>query len=249
MNSLTKIVFKNFCSTWEYKAILLYIAISMFFITPQYSGFGYLEIFNYSFTNKIFLVVVLYPSFLVMFYIIFNNLKCNTEIILRFNSRREFCKKLIFTILFMTMFLYFQTILITLICCNITQNSGFKITENLGFNTLDIYVYIINLLKILLTTFIITLIGVLTIFKSNSRSKTLIILILFLIIICFGDKFYPSGIYLLDLFNPGFNSHGYMLTNKLSVLIISGIAYFNLVIFVLLLFIFKNCKNVELGVK
>ena len=40
-----------------------------------------------------------------------------------------------------------------------------------------------------------------------------------------------------------------MLTNKLSVLIISGIIYFNLMIFVLLLFIFKNCKNVELGVK
>ena len=66
--------------------------------------------------------------------------------------------------------------------------------------------------------------------------------------IFFGEKLYPSGIYILDIFNPGFNSHGYLLTNKIIDLIISGIIYFPTIDTMLLKLIFNENKKSSIGI-
>lgn len=247
MKAFNKIVFYKFCSSWEYKAIILYIFLGMFFTTAQYTNRTYFEIFNYSITNKNFLVVVLYPCFLVMTYKIMHNICSVKEIIIRFNDKITFCKNFIKVNFYMSLFIFIQTIIITLICCNITANNGFEITSNLKYDVLDIYVYIVNIIKIFLTIVTITLLGILLIYKKN-KYISIITIILSTLMIFFGEKLYPSGIYILDIFNPGFNSHGYLLTNKIIDLIISGIIYFPTIDTMLLKLIFNENKKSSIGI-
>ena len=59
---------------------------------------------------------------------------------------------------------------------------------------------------------------------------------------------YPSRIIILDIFNPGFQSHGYPLTNSLWILIGYGLIYFSLVISLLYFGIRKKIKKVDIGI-
>ena len=248
MSSFIKNVINYFCSTWEYKAILIYIFLGSFFITCQNAGLNYSELLSSSFTNKIFLTVILYPSFVAMFMLTYQYISKNYSLLLRLKTRKKYATFCIVTIIIMTIFLFLQAFIIELINCNLTPHSDFKITNNLNYSVNDFIIFIISVIKILLTAIVIGFFNLFLQLKFNNKNVTVIILMACLTLIFFGDKFYPSGFWLIDFFNPGFQSHGYYLLNNTTELIVSGIVYFSVIISLLIYLINRSSKKCKIGV-
>lgn len=240
---------ENFCSSWEYKAMILYIFTGCFFTTAQLNGLNYIEMFFNSFTNKIFLIVVLYPSFLVMFFYVFQYLNKNNEILLRLGGRYKYAKYILVTMLSMSFFLFFQVIIIVLICCNIVPNEGFILSSNLGYDVYDFIVLIVALIKVFLTITSIGLLNIFLMFKFDRMHIVLIFLMAFLMVLFFGDKIFPMGNLFFQTINPAFHSHGYIYENNILRLIVTGIIYFTLVIIILIRLISISVKDSSLGIR
>lgn len=247
MNSFSRSIFEHFCNSWEYKAILLYIMIGCFFTTAQMNGLGYVELFFSTLTNKIFLIVVLYPSFLVMYFLIFRFINKNQSVLLRLYNRKNFSKYNIVNMIFMSMFLYFQVLLIILICCNLIKNTGFEIDYSIGYDVNDIVITFTSIIKIFLTIISIGLLNLFLQLRFETKNISFIILLIILMLLFFGDKVYPTNNVIIDTFNPSFHSHGYMFENSFFKLIVTSIIYFSFVIPVLLFAVFKSSKKANLG--
>ena len=225
-----------FCSTWEYKAILVYIFMGSFFITYQNAGLSYGELVTSSFTHKIFLVVILYPSFIAMFMNLYQYINKNYCLLLRIRDRKKYAQFCMHTVVFMSLFLFIHVVVIVLINCNITPHADFKFTHNLGYDSPDFIVFLVE--------------GAWRPVVDVSRSRIVGVILMFsLTLLFFGDKFYPCGIFVMDLFNPGFQSHGYMLINHIWELIVSGLIYFPIVFLLLYFGILKSSKKIYIGVE
>ena len=248
MNKFIKNVINYFCSTWEYKAILIYIFVGSFFITCQNANLNYFELLMSSFTNKIFLIIILYPSFIAMFIIIYQYISQNYSLLLRLKTRKQYAKFCINTIVVMTIFLFLQAFIIALINCNITPHDDFKITHNLKYNVNDFVIFIVAVVKIFLTSLSIGFFHLFLQLKFNRKNIVSFIMIVCLTLIFFGDKLYPTGIWLIDFFNPGFQSHGYNLLNNTSEFVISGCIYFSTIFILLFLLINRASKFSQIGV-
>ena len=135
-----------------------------------------------------------------------------------------------------------------LICCNIITHIDFKITNELNSNVNDFIISIIETIKIFGTVVIIGLLTLLLQISFKKQGVVAIFLIALLTLIFFGDRMYPTGIIILDIFNPGFQSHGYTLTNSLWILIGYGLIYFSLVISLLYFGVRKKIKKVDIGI-
>lgn len=245
--SFMKNITINFCSTLEYKTIICYIFIGSAFTTAQYAGLSYMEIFMCSFINKIFLIVILYPSFIAMFITIYRYINENPAILLRLKNRVEYAKYSIFSVIFMSLFLLIHIIIILAICCNMTPNIGFHNTKNFGYNINDFAMFLIFFFKITFTIFTIGLLNLTLMFKNSKKNISLIVLMTFLLILFFGDKVYPSGSKILDTFNPSFHSHGFALESNVMFIITSGFTYFICIFTLLITLIFKSSKATKLG--
>ena len=248
MSKFIKTVYNYLWNTWEYKAILMYLFIGIYFFTGQFSGLNIEQMLISSFTNKIFLVVILYPSFVAMFLLTYQYISKNYNLLLRMGSRKKYVIISVLTLIIMALLLFIKTIIMSVICCIITEHSGFKITNELNYIVNDFIIFIIEIIKIFGT---IVIIGLLTLLLEISFKKQGIVslfLIALLTIIFFGDKMYPSGIFIIDIFNPGFQSHGYTLINSLLVLISYGLIYFITIIMLLYIGIKKKIKDVDIGV-
>ena len=248
MSSFIKNVCDYMWNTWEYKAILVYLFMGIFFITCQFSGLNYEQMLISSFTNKLFLVVILYPSFVAMFYLAYQYINKNYSLLLRMSSRKKYVSISVVTMLVMAMLLFIQIIIMLLICCNIITHSDFKITNELNYNVNDFIIFIIETIKIFGTVVIIGLLTLLLQISFKKQGVVAIFLIALLTLIFFGDRMYPTGIIILDIFNPGFQSHGYTLTNSLWILIGYGLIYFSLVISLLYFGVRKKIKKVDIGI-
>lgn len=245
--SFMKNIISNFSSTLEYKTIISYLFIGSLFTATQFTGSSYMEVFMGALTNKIFMVVILYPSFIAMFITIYRYIGDNQMIITRLNNRKKFAIYSIISVIFMTIFLLLHELIIMGICANSTMNSGFQSTRNLEYNVSDFIVYIVCLIKIILTICTIGFVNLVISFKYNKKNISVIILMACLTIIFFGEKFYPSGIKIIDIFNPGFHSNGYALVNNIYILINNGIIYFTCIITILLILIFRYARITNLG--
>ena len=238
-----------FCSTWEYKAILVYIFMGSFFITYQNAGLSYGELVTSSFTHKIFLVVILYPSFIAMFMNLYQYINKNYCLLLRIRDRKKYAQFCIHTVVGLSLFLFLHVVVIVLINCNITPHADFKFTHNLGYDSPDFIVFLVAIMKVLLTVLGIGLFNLFLQFTIKRRKIVGVILMFSLTLLFFGDKFYPCGIFVMDLFNPGFQSHGYMLINHIWELIVSGLIYFPIVFLLLYFGILKSSKKIYIGVE
>ena len=81
MSKFIKTVYNYLWNTWEYKAILMYLFIGIYFFTGQFSGLNIEQMLISSFTNKIFLVVILYPSFVAMFLLTYQYISKNYNLL------------------------------------------------------------------------------------------------------------------------------------------------------------------------
>ena len=111
MSSFIKNVCDYMWNTWEYKAILVYLFMGIFFITCQFSGLNYEQMLISSFTNKIFLVVILYPSFVAMFYLAYQYINKNYSLLLRMSSRKKYVSISVVTMLVMQCFYSYRLLL------------------------------------------------------------------------------------------------------------------------------------------
>ena len=143
----------------------------------------------------------------------------------------------------MALLLFIKTIIMSVICCIITEHSGFKITNELNYIVNDFIIFIIEIIKIFGTIVIIGLLTLLLEISFKKQGVVSLFLIALLTLIFFGDKMYPSGIFIIDIFNPGFQSHGYTLINSLLVLISYCLIYFITIIMLLYVGIKKKIKD------
>ena len=211
-------------------------------------GLDYGTMLMSSFTNKIFLILIFYPCFIVMFTLIYQYINQSYSLLLRLKTRKKYALFCMMTVFIMTIFLFLQAFIIALICCNVVSHSDFKLTNNLKYPVNDFIIILISILKVFLTSLVIGFLNLLLCFKFHRKNINVIVLMFYLIFLFFSDRFYPSGFFLLDVFNPGFHSHGYDWTRNLFTLVGTGFIYFVTVLTILLHSIVKSSKNIKIGV-
>lgn len=111
MSKFIKTVYNYLWNTWEYKAILMYLFIGIYFFTGQFSGLNIEQMLISSFTNKIFLVVILYPSFVAMFLLTYQYISKNYNLLLRMGSRKKYVIISVLTLIIMALLLFIKTII------------------------------------------------------------------------------------------------------------------------------------------
>lgn len=238
-------VFKIISSKKEYYILLIYMIFGCFFITSSFEGESYLNILLAVVSNKIFLVIFFYPSFIYLWHLVTNYMNNDSLSLLRAKNRKNYVFLMLKQLFFATILVYFQYIIIQLICVNITEHTDFTITYNLGYNVNDFIVLLVCFLRTFLNLLVFCLFTFLFFEQSNRRELGLIAIFGVLMIIYFSGRYYPSKIIFLNFLNLGFQFYGVTLCNNILYFIFSNILFFIVVSLFLFYILLKKIRKIN----
>lgn len=232
-------------SSWEYKVILLVIAFGSFFVKMWYIDYNYVELALYSFTNKSFLITILFPGFFILFIYLYDTLTKNYNLIIKFKDRKSFVIFSIQVIIIVSFIMFLELIMLNYIFTNLTPNYISNDYYSMGYTLPDLAVSFIVYVKLYLT---IISIGFITIIIKNKYNGIYLYVTMFIYIMVISQTYRLYGDnYVFNLINPGFHSYGYLLNSNIYNIINTGIIYFSIVFLILTIFIFKSIKHMEIG--
>lgn len=240
-------LYSKISSSWEYIGILLYLFVGTFFLGYQLAGADYLTLFTSIFTNKIFQTIFLYPSFIFLFILTYSKINHQSTLIIRLNTRKKYAQYMIATITVFSAFLFLQVLLILLINCNLIPHTNFSANNLFGYDCNDFVVSLIQVGKIFCTILTLAYLSLLLQFRTRMQT-TVTVLMLVIISLFFLERMYPTGILVLDMFNPGFHSSGVFLETSIWKLTITGIIYFAIAFVLLYNGIIKGAKKGKIGI-
>lgn len=229
-----------------YKVFIILIAfISLIFISNN-SELPYDKLILFTFTNKNFLAPIFYLIFVFVIMQVLNITNSNNHLLLKLENRLNFVKFNIRILIKVSLMYFAEIFIIFLIIANITPHTPFIMTSDLGYNCLDIIVAIVLISKVYFTLVSLGLISILLYIILNKKNISLILMLIYITIIYFCDKFLGNNKF-LNAFNPSYHSHGGYYTNNIYFCIFSGIIFFSTV-YLLCYFLIKiNIDRAHLG--
>ena len=243
MNNIDKGFFEYFTHSLEYKIMLVYLFLGVVF-TQTLSSNDYITNIIDILSDKIFVSIFLYPSFLALYYIFYNYSNNNTALLLRIKNRNNYKKHNLINIIFNTLFLYINVLLLIIIVTNL-EGKIFKVNQMLyGVNNyiMLIIVAVKNVLNLIILGLLCNFLKLKYSFRFSS-----ILIFFYLIVSSLGARLY-TGVFLIDMFNPGIHSCGYNYVDSIDMLIKMSIIYYIVLIPVLIYAIGIETKKVLIGV-
>ena len=247
MISFAKNIILHILNSIEYRITLLIISLGLFFTIVQYTDAEYSLMIFRSLTNKTLVVDILLPCFIFVTFKILNYINHNTNLILKLDNRTSLIKYTMISVLLITLILFFETLLITLIISNITQHKDFAFTSVLGFSCCDLIIMIIEIIKFYLLIFLFSLISVFLYYYFKNKSISILFMILMCISLFFFSKLITGNIF-IDILNPSFHFLGHGYTNSFLELIISGIIYFGVTYSLIIFLVNKIINKEDIGI-
>ncbi len=229
-----------------YKVFIILIAfISLIFISNN-SGLPYDKLILFTFSNKNFLAPVFYLIFVFVVIQILNITNSNNDLLLKLENRLNFVKFNIRILIKASLIYFIEIFIIFLIISNLTPHAPFVMAKDLGYNTYDIIITIVLILKIFLTLVSIGLLNITLYLVLHKKNIALILVIIYISIVYFCDKFLSDN-NILNIFNPSYHSHGGYHSSDIYFSVYSGIIFFS-TFYLLCYFLIKaNINKIHLG--
>ncbi len=248
MNDTNKEITSLVLSSIEYKIILIFIFIGTIFTTTKFSGTNHITMYALALNNITYQLIILYPTFIFVVYLLIKYLDKQYYVFLRFKSRYEFIKYAIKQLIKLSAIIYISDIIIVLICCNLTMHSGLNVTSIYNYNINSIIMILISTIKIYLTILVIGLINIIAIYKTNSKIIAPIISIIYVASFVVFDMYYPTNNIILDTLNPVYHSCGIEYSSNIIESIIKSVVYFGILIPTLYYWSIKSGNNVDINI-
>ncbi len=241
MFSLAKETLRHFYHSIEFIIIICYLAFGCFVFTGRTSGASYIQIFGNPFIKYHFVGAFIYPTFLIAHNYIYQQINTSNSFILRIGNRYKLALTHLLSMLFVTIYMFIIMLLLTLIFTNLVSNNGLFITYDLGLNVNDLIVLIASIIKLF---FNLLVLGLINIVGQNilGTKKGIILPIIYFLLTMVSAFNYPTNSTLLNIFNPGFHSHGILEARNIYEAINYGIIYFLVMFIILIILNFLSIK-------
>ena len=249
LNNFVWQVIKKVTSSWTYLALLSFITLGALFVGLREVNNTYFNVFFLGISNNKFLILVMFPSFILLYLYVYNIINNYSNIIIRLENKSNYLKLNLKAMLGLSFIFFITIILIFLILTNLSSYlNGTIISTYFGYNVNDLVVIIVWLIKIYLTCLVFGLIVLLNIFIFNKASLSGLISFSYLGIILFSDNLFPTNKNFWFYFNPGFNVNGVFETTDIYFAIKTGIGFYLIVFLGLIYLLKKGVKKSRIGV-
>lgn len=245
-NKLYSQVIKHIINSKIFILIILYIFIGTFFISSEYAGNSYFNMFLQILNNKNFICVFLLPANLLIFFDIYKTIFCLKTILLRIHKKKEILNLIIKSILLTTLYFYVVVLIVIAISINVTGFKAETWVNTIGIgNAPDILFAFVSVIKIYCSTIILLLLFLIIINILKETKKTLLFMLVYIMIIFLNTRFMLQGVFYY--LNP--NIHIYYYSDFKSIwdcIVISLIYYliFIPILYYLVRRIFINSNSV-----
>lgn len=242
-DKIEKSIFSSIINSKTIIFMIAYIAIGALFTSFQFASENWTCLFLDIITNKIYLTIFIFPTTLLLTIISYKYIAVNYSILIRFHNRKRFIKYQIVIALRTISFFYMITLIVIGIMTNITPHYGEIISKNLNYNTYDIVILIISIIKIYFSLSTLTLLSLVFLNKTNNEKYTIAIMFLIFIMIFLNTRIYfKNTLYYLNPNLHIYNTSGF---NNVYISIISSVVYYSLCLF----FSFLLLKRIVLNMK
>lgn len=247
MINFVALVAKKILSSIEYNLMLLVIVFALLYTAVNYTHLEYSNMFIKTIVNKNVLIAIIFPCFIFITYQVLNYINISSNLIMRTNSKLNLLKQILKSIIAITFVFFIEIMLITLIICNIIEHLPFSLGYYLGYDILDLFVIVVSIFKLYFTILSISFLEMVTFLKFQNKSLSIIIPFVLSGSLYFLPRFITYNIF-IDIFNPSFHYEGYMFSNSILELILTGVIYFTGIYSILISLMKKFIKEKDFNI-
>ncbi len=238
--------FKFLVESKLFTLIIAYILFGSFLFSSKYANSTYIYIFSSVITNSNYLLIFLFPPVILIVMMCFNFYNGNTNIILKYQNKKNLFYEILTTSLFLLLYYYFVCLISIAITTNIVPHGNMIDTHFFDYTVPDIFIMIVYIVKICLFLVVLVSIILLSMYKIKNMKNIVFLILVFLVFINMSKYIvFPEKI---NFLNPSIHIYNFTYTKVFFKIIFPSLWIYMFVIscfYFILRFIGINIGNIE----